>query len=89
MKEDKFIEENKVCKDLHSKREIGLLECFGMLILGIVGYLLVSTFADKFNLPKTLVNITSLLCFGLTILSSIGVAKIIWKGTEKDFRPSL
>lgn len=89
MKKDKFTEKNKVCKDLNSKREIGLLECFGMLILAIVSYFLVNTFADKFNLPKTLVNITSLLCFGLTILSSIGVAKVIWKGTEKDFKPSL
>lgn len=88
MKKDKFTEKNKVCKALNSKREIGLLECFGMLMLAIVSYCLVNTFADKFNLPKTLVNITSLLCFGLTILSSIGVAKIIWKGI-KDFRPSL
>lgn len=88
MKKDRFIEKDKVCEDLHSKREIVLLECFGMLILAIVSYCLVTTFADKFNLPKTLVNITSLLCFGLTILSSIGVAKIMWKGI-KDFRPSL
>lgn len=88
MKKDRFIEKDKVCEDLHSKREIGLLECFGMLILAIVSYCLVNIFADKFNLPKTLVNITSLLCFGLTVLSSIGVAKIIWKGIE-DFRLSL
>ena len=89
MKKDKFIEENKVCKDLNSKREIGLLECFGMLILAIVGYYLVDTFTDILNLSKTFVNITSMLFFGFTVLSSIGVAKILWKGMEKDFRPSL
>lgn len=89
MKKDKFIEENKVCKDLHSKHEIGLLECFGMLVLAIVGYYLVDTFTDILNLSKTFVNLTSMLFFGFTVLSSIGVAKIIWKGMEKDFRPSL
>lgn len=35
MKKDKFIEKNKVYKDLHSKREIVLLELLG--IWGLAG----------------------------------------------------
>lgn len=85
MKKDKFTEENKVCKDSNSKREIGLLECFGMLILAILGYYLVDTFTDIFNLSKTFVNLTSMLFFGFTVLSSIGVAKILWKGVKEEY----
>lgn len=85
MKKDKFIEENKICKDSNSKREIGLLECFGMCVLGIVDYYLVDIFTDILNLSKTFVNLTSMLFFGFTVLSSIGVAKILWKGIKEGY----
>lgn len=84
MKKDKFIEENKVCKDLHSKREIGLLELLEIWGLAIVSCLL-NTFTKILNMPEVFVNLTNILWFGFTVLGCIGLIKIIWKGVKEEY----
>ena len=84
MKEDKFIEENKVCKDSNSKREIGLLELLEIWGLAIVSCLL-NAFTKILNMPEVFVNLTSILWFGFTVLGCIGLIKVIWKGVKEEY----
>lgn len=83
-KKDKFTEKSKVCEDLHSKREVGLLELLGIWGLAIASCLL-NAFTKIIDMPEAFVNLTSILFFGFQVLGCIGIIKVIWKGIKEEY----